>query len=92
MRKNCTSGSVRGAPGNRRPYRGDRQEAAECQRGSHFSAWFFEMAGVGLLIRDELTPLVARIKQSQGYAPAGFDGYSGPTDNKCSPASIRFAL
>ena len=25
MRKNCTSGSVRGAPGNRRPYRGGLQ-------------------------------------------------------------------
>jgi hypothetical protein len=27
MRENCTSGSVRGAPGNRRPYRGDAAAA-----------------------------------------------------------------
>lgn len=32
----------------------------------------FEMTGVGLLIRDELTPLVARIKQSQAQPAGGF--------------------
>ncbi len=29
---------------------------------------FFEIAGVGLLIRDELTPLAARIKQCQSIS------------------------
>ena len=27
MRENCTSGSARGAPGNRRPYRGDAERS-----------------------------------------------------------------
>ena len=31
-----------------------------------------EMTGVGLLIRDELTPLAARIKQSQAQPAGGF--------------------
>jgi len=33
-----------------------------------------EMTGVGLLIRDELTPLAARIKQSQARLPVAFVG------------------
>lgn len=47
------------------------------QKGACMVAWFalggliLEIVGVGLLIRDELTPLAARIRQSKAQATGG---------------------